>query len=61
MTTFNNDDEPIITCGIEGKTYLCADLKQVQKGSVYEIKLKSDNSVIDTVAMKHPDIEEEII
>lgn len=60
MTTFNDNNEPIITCGTEGRTYLCSDLKQIQKGSVYEIRERSDNTLVDTVALKHPDIDEEI-
>lgn len=61
MATIDDDGNPIIACGPEGKVYLCSDLKQVQKGSVYEIRKKSDNTLVDTVALKHPDIEEEVV
>lgn len=64
MATLDSEDRPIITCGSTGDTYLCSDLKQVRRviagGSVYDIKKRSDNALVDTVAMKHPDIAEEV-
>lgn len=61
MATYNQNNQPIITCGSPATTHLCADLKQIKNGATWDIKLRSNNEVIDTVATLHPDIEEEII
>lgn len=60
MATLNEQGKPIITCGNPATTHLCADLKQIKVGTYWEIRKRSDDEIIDTVATIHPDIEEEI-
>lgn len=61
MATYNEQNQKLITCGAQGNTYLCADLKQVKTtingATFYDIKRRSDNAVLDTVAIEHPDLE----
>lgn len=65
MTTINEEGKYTISLSMEvqpAQVYLCEDLKQVKRpDSSYDIKKKSDNTVVGNTAMELPDIDVELV